>query len=435
MRKISTEVLSQWAQGEEISSGYVQGVSVDSRLVKKDDLFVCLIGDRVDGHDFADKAIQNGASALLVSKKLDLDIPQILVNDTLEAMKMIAYEYRDTLDIFIIGITGSNGKTSSKDMLNSILSLEGKTWATQSNQNTEIGTYLNLFNLDDTYKYGVFEFGLDMPNEVYEMAKLMKADAALLTSLAPAHMANFKDINHIADEKVRIFDVLENKQYGFYQGDFKEYKERLGKEYKSYGFRYSNDFFVSDVVLKNDGIDFRVNNRDYSSNLMGKHQASNAAGVIALCKELKIDDKNIREGLNNVALTGLRTEIKKHKESLLILDAYKSNPSSSIYALDLMDAYEFDGKRYVVLSEMVELGPESHRAHKQVLDRLRDLKLDGIYTLGQEFKNFENEYDINSYLDWKDFNQDVQKLFDEKALILIKGSRSYALERLVRKDD
>ncbi|CAM3584232.1 UDP-N-acetylmuramoyl-tripeptide--D-alanyl-D-alanine ligase [Erysipelothrix urinaevulpis] len=435
MRKTSLDIIANWAQGKAILETSITGVAVDSRLVKKDDLFVCLVGEKVDGHLFAETAISNGASALLVNHQMDLDFPQIVVDDTLIALNKIATSYRNTLDLFVIGITGSNGKTSTKDMLHSILSLKGKTWATHSNQNTEIGTYLNLFNLDDSYDYGVFEFGLDKPGEVSNMVNLMKADGALLTSLAPAHMVNFKDIDHIADEKVKIFDSIQNPNLAYYQGDFDHYKSRIGRKFKSYGFDESNDFIVKDIKLGNFGVEFSVNNEFYSTNLMGSHQASNAAGVIALCLAMGIDEETIKEGLNNVELTGLRTEILQHKNSTLILDAYKSNPSSTLYALELMDAYTFEGPRYCVLSEMVELGFESDAAHRQVLDALKQSKVTKVYTLGDEFKKLSNFYDIEVFDDFESLDHQVQCLFEEKALILIKGSRSYALERLVRKDD
>lgn len=435
MRKTSTSTIAKWTQGSEIGNTTISGVSVDSRDVLENDLFVCLIGEKVDGHKYAQLAKEKGAKALLVSRQLDnVDLPQILVEDTLIAIHDIAVYYRDTLKTFIIGITGSNGKTSTKDILQSTLSLLGNTVSTHLNQNTEIGTYLNLFKLDDDTDYGIFEFGLDLPDDIKILVDLMKPDAAILTSLAPAHMMNFRDIDHIADEKVDIFQDLKNKDYGFYQGDYKEYKKRLDGKFTSFGFKETNDLVVSDVLLKNDGIDFKLNDVDYSSNLLGKHQASNAASVIGLLRAMGVDDAIIRDGLNHVALTKLRMEIKRHENATIILDAYKSNPSSLKYALEFMDAYHYDGKRYLVLSEMVELGSESEKAHQEVLDAIQNIRVDGVYTLGNEFKKLEDNYSITAFLDRNEFNQVARELFEEEALILIKGSRSYALENLLGKE-
>lgn len=435
MRKTSVQTLASWASGELKGNASVYGVSVDSRDVIQGDLFVCLIGEKVDGHKYAQAAIDKGAHALLVSRYLEaLDIPQILVDDTLVAMGKMAKAYRESLSTFIIGITGSNGKTSTKDILQSCLSLVGKTISTHLNQNTEIGTYLNLFKLDDATKFGIFEFGLDLPNDIKILVDLMEPDAAILTSLAPAHMMNFRDLDHIADEKVEIFAKLKNKDFGFYQGDYKEYVQRLGDEFKSFGFNQDNDFAVTDVILSNETTDFKVNGESFTSNVLGKHQASNAAAVIALLTAMKIEPSILQQGLKNVELTSLRMQVKKHKKSTIILDAYKSNPSSLIYALEFMDAYEFSGKRYLVLSEMVELGDESLHAHKQVLDAIAMIQADGVYTLGEAFYKFKDDYPIHAFKDKEAFNTAVETLFNKEALILIKGSRSYALENLLGED-
>lgn len=432
MRKTGIQELAKWSGGYVEGEGFVRGVAVDSRDVNEGDLFVCLIGDKVDGHLYAKQAQKAGASALLVSHPLsDIDLPQILVGDTEIALGLIAKAYRQTLDAFIIAITGSNGKTSVKDMLDSVLSKVGKTVATHLNQNTEIGTFLNLFKMDDKTDFGIFEFGLDLPGDITTLVDLMKPDAALLTSLAPAHMMNFKNLNHIADEKTEIFKGLDNADYGFYQGDYPEYDSKLKGKFKSFGFKGHNDFMVEDVVLKNEGIEFLVNGEGFESNLLGTHQASNAAGVIALLKAMKIKDTLIHQGLENVALTGLRMEIKKEQEATVILDAYKSNPSSLLYALEFMDAYLFAGKRYIVLSEMVELGEESKKAHQEVLEAIGKIHVDALYTLGQEFYQFKDDYPIQAFMDKDLFEKQVKELFTENALILIKGSRSYALEKLL----
>ena len=415
----------------------IQGVSVDSRLVQEGDLFVCLEGARVDGHEYVKQAEEKGAAALLVHKEVESKLPQIKVNDTLESMSIAARLYRQDLNARFISITGSNGKTSTKDMLHAILSQDGKTHATHSNQNTEIGTYLNLFQMDFEDKWGIFELGLDQVGDVSFMADILQADAAIVTSLAPAHMMNFKDIEHIADEKLKIFDVIKDEDFMFYQGDFIMYREKMNGKGHDFGFDEKREYHVSDVTLYEDKTTFKLNGKPYTTNLLGRHQASNAAAVIALCQKLGIEESMIQEGLNHVALTGLRTEKIHYKNADILLDSYKSNESSLRYALELFDNFETNGKRYLVLSEMVEIGAESQAVHQSVMKTIDSYDFDGLYTLGEEFiKVKSDEYKIphHAYLDFDTFKTDVEALFLEDAFILIKGSRSYALERLINKE-
>ena len=415
---------------------HISGIKVDSRLIEPNDMLVCLRGDRVDGHEFAQKAKDLGAICLLVDHKLDIDLPQIIVSDTLLAMSKMAVYYRNSLKARFIGITGSNGKTSSKDILHAILP---NSLATFKNQNTEIGVYLNLFRMDSSHEYGILEFGLDYENDVNLMAGIVKPEAGILTSLAPAHMSNFRSIEHIADQKFMLFNHVQDLSLSFYQGDFDLFK-KLSFGQKSFGFSSENDFIVSDIHLHNKGIEFKVNDVIYESNLLGEHQASNCAGVIALCTAMGISDELIRKGLMNVGLTGLRTEIKEVKNSLILLDAYKSNPSSCKYALDILEHYDYKGDKIAVLSDMVELGTESLKSHLEILDEVSKLNIKHVYTLGPEFKKAIEKSDLNKKrftndLDFDKYKERVSKLFEEEVMILIKGSRFYALERLLEEKE
>lgn len=435
MMNLKSTEITKWLNIDNESEFVVQGVKVDSRFVEPGDLFVCLIGERVDGHAYARLAFEKGAVALLVDRKLDLDIPQLVISDTMEGLRTLAKSYRKTLNAFFIGITGSNGKTSTKDILHAVLD---NSVATYKNQNTEIGTYLNLFRMDETTEYAIMEFGLDYPGDVQLMSSVIMPDAALLMSLAPAHMANFESIEHIASEKFMIFDSLVNDDFGFYQGDFKHYRA-LATTQTSFGFNEDNDYCVSDVVLSNEGITFNLNDETYACNLLGEHQASNCAGVIALLKRMGIDDARIREGLMNVGLTELRTEIVEVGNALVLLDAYKSNPISTRYAMDLLMKYDYPGERIAVLSDMVELGDESLQAHIEVLNVAHALNIKHLYTLGTEFQaalshSALDATQMSNFESFESFDACVQELFKSDAMILIKGSRSYALERLIKKE-
>ena len=437
MKNIRLEELATWIHAEYKGQGNISGIKVDARLIEPGDVFVCLRGERVDGHDYARDALHKGASGLVVDHYLDIDIPQILVQDTLEALYDLAKVYRSKLDAFFIGVTGSNGKTSTKDMFKSILSLVEKTHVTFSNQNTEIGTCLNLFQMDYDTKYGVFEMGLDKVGEISAMANLVKPDIAMVMSIAPTHIVNFKDELHIAQEKLEIFKYTENSKC-FYQGDF-ELLRSLDQGYRTFGFDQSNEYIASDVVMHNEGISFKVNGDDYECNLLGVHQASNAAGVIGVLETMGVDAMSIKEGLKHVSLTSLRTEILQHHESLILLDAYKSNPDSTTYAIDILETYDYDGKKAVILSDMVELGEHSLASHIKILEVLAASCVDTVVLMGLEFKKALafvdlGEKTIISVDDYQALVPIALDLFARPYMILIKGSRSYALERLLKED-
>lgn len=434
MKKMSTLEIGKMLGADVIGNTFVKGISVDSRHVLKDDLFVCLVGERVDGHDYAQNAIDKGATALLVDRQLDLNISQILVPDTLLGMFEFAKTYRNMLNIEAIAITGSNGKTSTKDILHSVLVNIAPTIATFENQNTEIGSCLTLFRMDETTKYGIFEMGLDLPGEIEKMLKLVKPTSAILTSLDQAHMDNFNDdIEVLAQEKFSIFETIEDKRRCFYQGDVSWFKD-YATDHRSFGFKQDNEFVVHDVDIHGDKMDFRVNDRHYETNLLGTHQASNAAGAIALLRHLGVNDDVINHGLQNVMLTSMRTEIYTYKNATILFDAYKASPKSMEAALNLFEKYTSDAYRVIVLADMYQLGVGTEIHHHNVLNQAISQNTDKIFLLGEEFgrahQNIEDERIIH-FKTFEALKEAIQPYFETDTFILMKGSRYYELERLL----
>lgn len=434
MKKMSTLEIGKMLGADVIGNTFVKGISVDSRHVLKDDLFVCLVGERVDGHDYAQNAIDKGAAALLVDRQLDLNISQILVPDTLLGMFEFAKTYRNMLNIEAIAITGSNGKTSTKDILHSVLVNIAPTIATFENQNTEIGSCLTLFRMDETTKYGIFEMGLDLPGEIEKMLKLVKPTSAILTSLDQAHMDNFNDdIEVLAQEKFSIFETIEDKRRCFYQGDVSWFKD-YATDHRSFGFKQDNEFVVHDVDIHDDKMDFRVNDRHYETNLLGTHQASNAAGAIALLRHLGVNDDVINHGLQNVMLTSMRTEIYTYKNATILFDAYKASPKSMEAALNLFEKYTSNAYRVIVLADMYQLGVGTEIHHHNVLNQAISQSTDKIFLLGEEFGRAHQDIKDERVTHFKTFEalkEAIQPYFKTDTFILMKGSRYYELERLL----
>lgn len=432
MRQTTIKEIATWLQCETRGEALITGVSVDNRNVKQGDLFVCLQGAKVDGHTFAQSAIDKGATCLLVDHYLDLDCPQILVSDTLQGLSDIASAYRDTLDATFIVISGSNGKTSTKDMFLSCLSEVGPTIATLENQNTEIGACLNLFRMDGHTRFGIFEAGLDDPGDLPKITCIIKPDYAILTSLDQAHMDNFGTMEALGKEKFTLFDGID-PAVCYYNGDSEIYRS-LAYGQHPFGLNKDNEFVVAAIDVKQEGVSFTVNDDAYCVNLLGKHQAINAGAVVAVLKAMNISNEVISKGLKQVALTKMRTEVYKHHEALIIFDAYKSSPQSAMAAIDVAAAYPTDTNRFVVMADMYSLGEGSEQRHQEVLDHMLAYPFEKYYLFGEEFGKVVKTYNDNRimwYDDFEDLKNDVTKLYQQDCLIVFKGSRYYELERLL----
>ncbi len=437
MNRYSTLEIGRLLGADVIGNADVWGVNVDTRFVQEGDLFVCLIGAKVDGHTFAQEALDKGAKALLVSKRLDINAPQILVPDTLKAFYEFAKIYRKKLNLEAIAITGSNGKTSTKDMLLSVLTHVAPTIATFKNQNTEIGSCITLFKCDNSTRYGIFEMGLDEPGEIKAMTKLISPTAAILTGLDQAHMDNFEDDYAVlGKEKFSIFDTITDKTKCFYQGDVAIFNE-LAQGERTFGFNDTNEYAISGVVVSKEETQFKVKDRTYATNLLGVHQASNAAGVVALLRNLGINDRTINEGLKDVVLTEMRTEIYPHHKALILFDAYKSSPKSLDAILDLFGAYETDMPRTAVLADMYMLGKGTEKHHENALKKALSMDIKDIYLLGEEFEKASQKFNdtrLHIYRDKEALKNDIQPLYEASNFILFKGSRFYELEDLLKED-
>lgn len=414
----------------------LQGVSVDSRRVQKGDLFICLEGERVDGHRFAQSAIDQGAVALLVNRLLDVSVPQIVVEDTEKALFDLAKWYRLQMDAVFIGITGSNGKTSTKDILAAVLSQKASTYATHKNQNTPIGTCLNVLSMNPEDAYGVFELGLDESGDIEKMREIVQPEYVILTSLAPAHMANFDSVDEIAREKMLIAEGLPSNHV-FFQGDFDLYFDGL-EGCVSFGQNKRNNHRFSNVEIFTDRTCFELDGESYETNLVGAHQASNASGAILLLEKLGIDQKHIKHGLSHVSLTEMRMQKMIYGQMHVLFDAYKSNLDSLKYALDYFSIYAKNEKKYAILSEMVELGPLEKKTHIQSVAYLDEIGFEKVYLIGAAFEKIQEHLDPKRYVFAKSIEelQDITQQLSQKDIYLfVKGSRSYALERIFTERD
>lgn len=426
----------------------VCGVCIDSRKVVEGNLYIPLKGANNNGHEFVQQAIQKGAAATLWNKDEPFppeNITVILVEDTLKALQQLASVYRRQLSMKVVGITGSNGKTSTKDILAGMLSQRYVTQKTLGNYNNEIGVPLTLLSMSENTQVAVIEMGMENLNEIDFLAKMVCPDIAIITNVGTAHLENLKTQENIAKAKLEITHGLAPFGMLIYNGDQKLLRDAVTKEaisgdirIKTFGEQEENDFYLSYVKQTENGITFAVNEEKarFTMDMLGKHQAVNAIGALIAARALQLSDMDIQFGLNTIEKTGMRNELMRANKALILNDSYKSNPQSSAAALETLASFEVPYK-LAVLADMLDLGENSDMLHYQLGKQTADYELAEVLTYG----------DMGAYIAQGALNQGVKRVqhFADKAkliayllpyrnkecMILIKGSRSMKMDEVV----
>ncbi|NLJ58164.1 MAG: UDP-N-acetylmuramoyl-tripeptide--D-alanyl-D-alanine ligase [Tissierellia bacterium] len=431
---------------------YIKGVSIDSRKVTEGSLFIPIKGMTVDGHSFINEAIKKGAAATLWNKDKPnppSDIPVILVDDTLKGLQELAGSYRKGLKAKIVGITGSNGKTSTKDITAAILSNKYKTQKTMGNYNTEIGVPFTLLSLDEDCEVAVIEMGMERKGEIDFLTNLVQPDIGIITSLGLVHIDNFPSIEEIAKAKFEIVNGIKDKGLFIYYGDDElieetvkntEIKKDIRKQ--TFGNRETNTIWLKEFEESLEGIKIKISDESFDQlkiDILGKHQALNAMAGILAAKELGMNSKEISQGLSKIEKTGLRNEIIRINNCNILNDCYKSNPVSIDAALNIFKLFNSE-KKVVVLGDMLGYRDMSYKIHYRVGKSLSNYKIDQLITIGQEAKAIgkgaRENTNIESIVEFDSKEEAtlyLKKYIEEDCTILIKGSRFLQLEYIANK--
>lgn len=453
MIKRSLKQIQEMCQGHGLNSNYedllIEGVSTDTRKIYSNQLFIPLMGENFNGHKFINKAVENGAIASLWNKDEalpNIDFPFILVDDTLVALQDLAKSYREQLNTKVIGITGSNGKTSTKDILASLLKTQYKTHKTLGNFNNHIGLPLTILNMDEDVEMAVIEIGISELGEASLLTSIAKPDVALITNIGEAHLEGLKTKENIAKAKMEILEGLDPKGLFLYLGDDPVLKESVESttgdfEIKSFGLENFNDFQPEAVFVNEKGCSFFFKNI-YSPTfflpMLGKHQIYNATAAIIIARHFNISFDNIEKGLLNVEATGMRNELVQGSGFTILNDSYKSNPSSVLAALDTLYFMENYNQKIVVLGDMQGLGDEEIKMHEEIGGEIDPKQVDFLFTIGPISRNIAKIARLNlgddnvfSYDNKSDLIEEIKKVIKPNSLILIKASRAFELEELV----
>ena len=422
-----------------ISDVLVQGTVIDSRKVMQSNLFIALQGEHVDGHDYIALARQSGASAALVSEKQDDKLPQLVVADVVQAFGLIAKYWRQQCATKVVAVTGSNGKTTVKEMVAAILKQCGSVVATLGNLNNELGVPLTLTRLDKTTDYAVIEMGANHPGEIAQLVKLADPQVAVINNVASAHLEGFGDLAGVAKAKAEIFTGLTKQGVGVFNADMafaEDWKQLLAnKEYISFALENNADIMAKDCQLGAVSSHFMVALDDVlhyiNLPLPGLHNVANALAAIAVTSALNIPVTSIVKGLSTVQGAPHRLQLHRGIEhSQLIDDSYNANPDSYQQALAALNA--FPGKHWLILGDFAELGTECEQIHHQMGLTARESGVEQLFTVGEMSEQASNSFGDGArhFTNINDLQQVLQRELTEGVTCLIKGSRFMQLDKL-----
>lgn len=423
----------------------IEGVTIDSRNVTKGNLYIPMIGQRADGHDFFTSALDAGASAILWQKDRPnppTDVPLIFVENTLTALQQLAVAYKEACGMKVVGITGSNGKTSTKDILASILATTYKVHKTPGNFNSEFGMPLTLLMAPVDTEIAVLEMGMRGLGQIKLLSQLAKPDVAVITCIGEAHIEELGSRHNISIAKYEITSGLSDDGLFVYHGDEPLLHERINEsrpnfQMISFGEDVHNPYHLKSIDIDNHGMKFSIPDSDLTFHLsvLGKHNVMNSLAAMAVARHFDLTFDAIKKGLAQVEMSKMRMEIRHSNHGLMIIDdTYNSSPTSVRATLDLLYTLTGYNKKIVVLADMLELGEHSVNYHKDVGEAVDSKKVDVLFTYGPLSKYTSETSNVLVTQHFDDKIQLAQTLFEVSAagdVCLVKGSRGMALEDVI----
>ena len=414
-------------------------ITTDSRICRKDSIFFALKGERFNGNLFAEKAIEAGCAYAVVDEEPERENDRIiLVRDVLHSLQKLANWHRKKLKIPIIGITGTNGKTTTKELIAVALSKEFKVAYTQGNLNNHIGVPLTLLSMNRSHEIGVVEMGASRLGDISELCEIAEPNYGIVTNVGRAHMEGFGSFANLVDTKCELYDFIrEHEGKVFVNRDNPILYERSeGMDRILYG-KNDPSFFASGTIadatpfLEFDWSFFDSSYR-VKTRLVGEFNFDNAIAAVAVSKFFGINAERISTALEEYEPTNHRSQFKRTEKNDLIIDAYNANPTSMKASLEFFSSVPTSLPKMVILGEMKELGGSSDEEHKKMVQFLKRQPYDKIYLVGPAFSRWINENDKFRLFD--DVDQLIESLKKEplsNRYILLKGSHSIHLEKAV----
>jgi UDP-N-acetylmuramoyl-tripeptide--D-alanyl-D-alanine ligase len=451
MRKLSLADVATYSKGV-VDSTFAQllvhSVSTDSRNIKEGDLFIALKGESFDGHDFIQGALSDGAVAVMVEENSDVNVnsgsPVILVRDTLNGLQEFAKNYRESLELTGVGITGSNGKTSTKDFVFSVLSEGFSVSATAGNYNNHIGLPLTILEADDQHDFGVWEMGMSNPGEIALLASIGRPNIGVITNVGVAHIENMGSRDSIAIEKGALAESISGDGVVVLNAEdsySKSIAQRTQARTVTVGFGDA-DIRADNIAIGSTSVSFVIDANGQREEAIlpvpGKYMVLNALMAVAIGINAGLGLDAIAQGLSEVKLSGGRLQKREFRGALIIDDTYNANPDSTLAAIECLAEMNCDGRRFAVVGGMAELGELSESEHHRVGAEAVNLGIDFVLSVGEmaaQVNEAASKGDaghsqfFSNHLECAEFLNNEIRSGD---LILIKGSRSSAMENVIK---
>ena len=448
LKQIS-EMVSAINDSSAFSDVVINGVTIDSRKIGAGNLFVPFKGERVDGHKYVVESIEKGAAAALWQKDVPNppeNLPILIVDDCLTALQELARNYRKQLPVKVVGITGSNGKTTTKDMTTSLLSTQYKVQKTEGNYNNHIGLPLTVLGLHEDTEVAVLEMGMSGKGEIEFLTKLACPDAVVITNIGESHLLDLGSREGIAEAKLEILQGLQDGGLAVLHGDEPLLMERI-KQYKgnvqvkTFGRNETNDLYPTEITQMAQGNRFKMNASTESFELpvLGTHNILNALAAMHIAHYFSIPYEKMKAGLSGIKLTNMRMELVEGKRGEKIInDAYNASPTSMMAAIELVSNLQGYDRKILVLGDMLELGPQEEQYHLQIGEGLDAEKTDILFTFGplgehiaKGAKKILGEQRVFAFRDKAELIEKLKRHVNEQTLILVKASRGMKMEEIV----
>jgi len=406
-------------------------ICTDTRKITENCLFFALKGPKFNGNAFAKEALDKGAAyAIIDEEEFKTSDRFVLCEDVLSTLQQLATHHRNHSRARIISLTGSNGKTTTKELINAVLSKKFNTIATQGNLNNHIGVPLTLLTIKQDTEIAIVEMGANHQKEIESLCNIAQPDFGYITNFGKAHLEGFGGVEGVIKGKSEMYDYLmTNDQYIFMNADDEIQKEKLANYPKKMGFstsdhQYYNIKFLGVAPF----VSLEVEETQINTQLVGKYNFSNCCAAILMGKYFNVPLEDIKSAIENYQPQNNRSQLLSKNGFDIVLDAYNANPTSMKAALENFSA--MDGKRKtLILGDMFELGNTAKKEHQAIADFAKKLGFDDAYLVGENFYGISTT--LNKFRSFEDLKAHLSKNPLKKGAVLIKGSRGMALERLL----
>ena len=399
----------------------------DSRKISSGCVFFALKGDNFNGNSFAIKALEQGASYAVVDENVGTDKRLILVDDVLSYMQELAHFHRKCFDIPVVGICGSNGKTTTKNLIYRVLAKKYKTHCTQGNFNNHIGVPITLLEMPQDAEVAIIELGTNSPGEIAELCSITNPNYGLITNIGKEHLEGFGTLEAVAKEESEIYHyLLKNKGTAFINAD-DDWLSRMSRGLENKVLFTKADCTIETLVPT---IQFSYKNVSFTSSLMGDYNLDNILTAIAICEHLQVDLQDIRDGIAEYQPDNNRSQLIQKGTNTILLDAYNANPSSMQVAISNF-AKMPQIQKVLILGDMFEMGPTANQEHDELLQWCTQFGFTKIYTLGDHFASISVNSGISTPSSMEELGEEIKTVDYQNTAFLIKGSRGMKMERVV----